>query len=247
MPPITRNQKKMNSISGCVCPLLREKPSPALAQACPDLEFGTGATLKMPAEINKYDSICIKYIHKVLDKIENKDKSVSRFDIIRLVTELYYYICESLDILLSINGGLILIIVVYEKSKYFTKQLNCTKVNTAEEYCIVNSFSQQMRESQEKLYPYVMDNRIIKKEQPEMNPVQSEKRQRRVVDYTGMDTVEPLNKYDVITDIWEDTTLYEDPDYEYETDNDDNENEDESENEDFVIERVSKNHIRFVY
>lgn len=33
------------------------------------------------------------------------------------------------------------------------------------------------------------------------------------VDYTGMDTIEPQNEYDGITDIWADQTIYEDPDY----------------------------------
>ena len=33
------------------------------------------------------------------------------------------------------------------------------------------------------------------------------------IDYTGMDTIEPLDEYDYITDIWADQTIYEDPDY----------------------------------
>jgi hypothetical protein len=38
------------------------------------------------------------------------------------------------------------------------------------------------------------------------------------VDYTGMDTIEPESEFDVITNIWEDLTLEEDPDYEFEED-----------------------------
>lgn len=33
------------------------------------------------------------------------------------------------------------------------------------------------------------------------------------IDYTGMDTIEPFDEYDYITNIWADQTIYEDPDY----------------------------------
>ena len=45
---------------------------------------------------------------------------------------------------------------------------------------------------------------------------QTKTRPRRnvpVVDYTGMDTIEPECEFDGITDIWADETIYEDPDY----------------------------------
>ena len=40
------------------------------------------------------------------------------------------------------------------------------------------------------------------------------RRKRKHVDYTGMDTIEPLNEYDGITNIWADETIYEDPNWE---------------------------------
>lgn len=39
------------------------------------------------------------------------------------------------------------------------------------------------------------------------------KRNRKIVDFTGMDTIEPESEYDGITDIWADNTIYTDPDY----------------------------------
>ena len=38
------------------------------------------------------------------------------------------------------------------------------------------------------------------------------------VDYTGMDTIEPCDEYDGITDIWEDISIHYDPDYNPEED-----------------------------
>jgi hypothetical protein len=43
------------------------------------------------------------------------------------------------------------------------------------------------------------------------------------VNYTGMDTIEPVDEFDGITDIWFDTTIEEDSDYEYEEEEDDEE------------------------
>lgn len=45
------------------------------------------------------------------------------------------------------------------------------------------------------------------------NGLRRSPRKYKKVDYTGMDTIEPESKYDGITDIWKDETIYEDPDY----------------------------------
>lgn len=49
---------------------------------------------------------------------------------------------------------------------------------------------------------------------PLLQPELPMKRNRKVVDYTGMDTIEPDNEFDGITDIWTDETLSKDSDYE---------------------------------
>jgi hypothetical protein len=48
--------------------------------------------------------------------------------------------------------------------------------------------------------------------QPEKT-LRRSKRKVPKVDYTGMDTIEPESEFDGITDIWNDETIYEDPDY----------------------------------
>ena len=44
-------------------------------------------------------------------------------------------------------------------------------------------------------------------------PLRRTRRKYKKVDYTGMDTIEPLNEYDGLTNIWADETIYSDPDY----------------------------------
>lgn len=46
------------------------------------------------------------------------------------------------------------------------------------------------------------------------------KRSIKTVSYVGMDTIEPIDEYDGITNIWRDDTKYIDPDYIYESDED---------------------------
>jgi hypothetical protein len=55
------------------------------------------------------------------------------------------------------------------------------------------------------------------------------KRSIKPVDYTGMDTIEPEDKYDGITNIWADQTIYWDSDY---LDEDETEDEDDDKDDD---------------
>ena len=255
MPAITRSQKKVNAISMSIV----EKPSANQVTAKCKYE----SVDKMPAGMDAIKTRFIKYVHNAITQSENYNRSISYFDNLRLITELYYYIYESVDSLLIIDGLVCtpcfqrLINIMYTKSIKFLEEFDIiTKVTTAEENHIVNCFLQQMWETQEKLYPYVTDERKTKTERPAVRMFQPLKRKRSVTDYTGMDAIEPLNEYDAITNIWADTTIYEDPDYEYETDESDEEAEEDEDaifeeayldEESFVVERVSSNHIRFVY
>lgn len=49
------------------------------------------------------------------------------------------------------------------------------------------------------------------------------------VNYTGMDTIEPMDEYDSITNIWADETIYYDPDYNPQDDQDYDEDDEEHE------------------
>lgn len=63
------------------------------------------------------------------------------------------------------------------------------------------------------------------------------KRNIPVVDYTGMDTIEPESKFDGMTDIWYDESIHFDSDYEFQEDDDEDDEldscVDEEENEDY--------------
>jgi len=59
-------------------------------------------------------------------------------------------------------------------------------------------------------------------EKPKLN---RPKRNITRVDYTGMDIIEPLDEFDDITNIWDDLTVHEDPNYEFEDDEDDEDDE----------------------
>ena len=58
------------------------------------------------------------------------------------------------------------------------------------------------------------------------------------VDYTGMDTIEPEDEFDGITDIWADLTIYEDHDYLPEEDEEDDEEEVEEAEEDIKWSKI---------
>ena len=57
-------------------------------------------------------------------------------------------------------------------------------------------------------------------------------RKYKVVNYTGMDTIEPECEFDGITDIWYDETIHYDPDYVFEEDYDDDDEDTELDDED---------------
>jgi len=185
---------------------------------------------------------------------------------VRIITEIYYNILDWFDTVFVINGVVKLprlINKVYEK--YFELKPILEReydTQTDEKKYTVKVCLDQLKETVAILKPYVTETYvtepyITKKYVTEpyvtepyvTEPYVTEpevkgrpKRNCAQIDYTGMDTVEPLNEYDGITNIWADTTIYEDPDYV----EDDEEFEEEFE-EEFVLERVSNNHIRFVY
>jgi hypothetical protein len=73
------------------------------------------------------------------------------------------------------------------------------------------------------------------------------KRPRRnipLVDYTGMDTIEPYDEYDYITDIWYDETVWYDSDYNSEEDEDDEDDEDyDDEEQDEELFKKKMQHV----
>jgi hypothetical protein len=226
MPAITRSQKKMNStvVENQVTINIVEKPS-AEKYKPSDNKVIVSATVDVrpiATEQSKSVKSFIKYVNDVCTKSEHYFKEKMYFENLRILTELYYYIYESFDTVLIVNGivrapnfqrliNTMSLKGVDLSTKVKEHKLTIYKEVTSEELYIMDCFLEQVKQTLIKLELYV-----------------KEKRNKKVVDYTGMDTIEPLDEYDAITNIWADETIDEDPDYEYETDEDD-EDEDESE------------------
>ena len=65
------------------------------------------------------------------------------------------------------------------------------------------------------LYPDLNNLDSVIEAHNHIRTMESQRPRRKIpkVDYTGMDTIEPESEYDGITNIWEDVTKSEDPDY----------------------------------
>jgi hypothetical protein len=156
-----------------------------------------------------------------------KDLRTVHFDSIRQATELMFFIDQYLPEVYSIASMEKFTEVVYNKIQVLYNQIRTAdiKPETDDEYKTIMAVIGVLQEVEKNIIPLL----------PADQPL---KRRRNFVDYTGMDTIEPL---DGITDIWTDLTLKEDPDYEPSEDEDDDldryvvydeENEENEENED---------------
>jgi hypothetical protein len=83
---------------------------------------------------------------------------------------------------------------------------------TKEEKAIVAALIYTLQDVEKMIIPFLSSEYPIK-------------RLRRFVDYTGMDTIEPYDEYDGITDIWYDESVWYDSDYNPEDDEDDEDDE----------------------
>ena len=133
-------------------------------------------------------------------KISYDDSNKHRkyhYDQLRLVTECYYIIQEYFQEVSDTKNGKLLANTFYTQSQSFDHQIRNNKVisRNAEEYQTVRVALNQLQDTEKMLIPYL---EIKNKRFPP-------------VDYTGMDSI--IDEYDGITDIWEDTTIGEDPDY----------------------------------
>jgi len=202
-------------------------------------------------------------INKSSRKFYQRSYNQTYYNNVRVITEIFYALVEWFDLVFVINGVVPtqaiqkLADAIYNRSFVLENQINYGHADkTDEEKYIVKVLLNQLEETRALFEPYVTLNMI-------QNRTARPKRNQAAVDYTGMDTFEPINDYDGITDIYADYTIYEDPNYNPEEDDDqddDDEDDDDYEIEDkenetfsgakgesFVIERVSSNHIRFVY
>jgi hypothetical protein len=214
---------------------------------------------KKAEEFWKLESIKYKSKHMCECKYYESKRREAFYDNVRIITEIYYNILDWFDTVFVINGVVKqqrLINKVYEKYFELKPILEAEyDTQTDEKKYTVKVCLDQLKETVAILKPYVTETYvtepyITKKYVTEPYVTEPEvkgrpKRNCAQIDYTGMDTIEPLSEYDGITNIWADTTIYEDPDYEPSAFEE--EDDDEYEEEDFVLEQVSSNHIRFVY
>ena len=101
---------------------------------------------------------------------------------------------------------------------------------TDEEYEIIRSIVQVLEDTEKTVIQYLPTEKLL----PLLLP--NKKRNRKPVDYTGMDTIEPYDEYDAITDIWYDKSLAYDSDYVPEEDEEDDDDDDDEELEDEELE-----------
>ena len=142
------------------------------------------------------------------------------YEQLRLITELFYIIQEYFPRFtkgLSFNSSQKFANNVFTKSHELFKEINYNKVVpiTFEEIKMVNLALSQIRDTEKLLSSYLQNPPTENLIETYLKKLPKTKTKNRFppVDYTGMDTVY-ADKFDGITNIWEDTTMIEDPNYE---------------------------------
>lgn len=177
------------------------------------------------------------------------------YDTIRVVTEMYYAVVDWFNTVFVINSFVPcpnfqkLINKIYNKSFQLEQEIkNAPEDQTEENQYVIKVFQNQLKETRAVLEPYTRGMIEPFTTGKIMAAKRCSNRKRNQVNYAWMDSL------DENTDIWADTTIDTDPDYEPseeeaedEEEAEEAEDEEDEADEDFVIERVSSNHIRFVY
>lgn len=158
MPAITRSQSKMNA-----------NTSVTQVSNISDVNYKYTSESKYRNTLEEYNTnTFVKYCENMIRTIKENFSTEDYhnhgpiyFDNIRLITELYYYICESVNSVLIIDGlvgsDLIqnLINIMYFKSIDLLIGIYTKIEMTNEQQHICNCFLQQLKETQQKLYQYV--------------------------------------------------------------------------------------------
>ena len=264
MPAITRSQSKINQNTNVVqCNTEFFAKLPSIDTNTQNIEIFAKYLKKMLglAEYYKTNAVEFRLLAKKETSSTRKNELYTYmykqfyYDTIRVVTEMYYAVVDWFDAVFVINSFVPcpsfqkLINKIYNKSFQFEEEIkNAPEDQTEENQYVIKVFQNQLKETREALEPYTREmqepfttGKIMAAAKRCSN------RKRNQVNYAWMDIVEPLDEN---TDIWADTTIDTDPDYEpIEEDYDVEEDYEEEDYEagDFVIERVSSNHIRFMY
>ena len=152
----------------------------------------------------------ITYTEKI---VIEKERRTLHFDNIRIATELMFFVEQYLPEVYSISSGMDKFVqVVYTKVQDLYQQIHTNEYipTSDDEIKSVVSLLYTLQDCEKMVIPFISSDFKMK-------------RRRNNVDYTGMDTIEPEDEFDGITNIWADKTLEEDPDYDPTEDDDEDE------------------------
>ena len=208
MPVITRSQSKNNKIISFVALTPRERFIADMKQMLKLLEEAAGMENKMKIALKIFEDIDTKFKkYLVSDGLHVWIKFIAT--IFNKTTELTED--RRLGKYFEIDENLVeKFFIVLNRVRNFTYL-------TVKEYCGVLEFEPKIFEAKKEI-KRLETMRIL--------------RNINRVNYTGMDSIEPENEFDGITDIWADLTINEDPNYEEE----DDEDEDDEDEEDEIVE-----------
>jgi len=159
----------------------------------------------------------IKKSSPILKKKFESEIRTIHFDNIRRTTELLYLIEQYLPEVKDLDSEMpIFIKTLYEKIQTLYQEIDTmfNKPVTKEEYKAVNVLIGTLNDLEKMVIS------LLPKELPL-------KRKRKIVDYTGMDSIEPINENESFKNIWTDETINKDPDYDPSEESEEEEEEDE--------------------
>lgn len=225
MPVATRNQSK-NISAAFIQEVKKPVSNPVLTQQVitkvrPDpnniLPWFSSVIKEGLADIEKSNAEKTRIVGLVeanpKDKKYEKEFRTHHDNTVRRVTEVMYFIEQYYPEVRNLSPGMVRFgEVLYKKVHELYDQIHSwdidTKPKTEEEKQSLASLIYTLQDVEKMIIPFLPQEHSIK-------------RKRNFVDYTGMDTIEPYDEYDGITNIWLDTTVFCDPDYEFEEDEDD--------------------------
>jgi hypothetical protein len=163
MPSVTRSQSKMNTNSSVTSNIIAEESNKAFGNYKYNSDSEYPKDLK--DKINNFKKYCMTIIKICNENNKPAEKKYDSFyfDNIRIVTELYHYVYESIDSVFIIDGLVCcpdlqkVINMMYAKSFSFLREINTKRITTFEQQHICNCFFQQIKETQQKLYLYVTE------------------------------------------------------------------------------------------
>lgn len=153
---------------------------------------------------------------------------------IKTALQIYNLINHNLNKVIKIEGidrWIVYVCTVFNKILEFEDQRNSGAWNKVDKI-LVENFVSELNKTKEfslniiKNYNGLLSYMISQTKEKILElESRSSRRNIKRVDYTGMDSIEPKSEFDLITNIWADETIVEDPDYVFIEDQTDEEDE----------------------